>query len=68
MTSTREAGGGATPGRTSDVLRDELTPYNEEQRDAFVAAYKSTLESYPGDLERALKIAHAAARGTPGER
>jgi cation transport regulator len=68
MTPPREASGNTDPGRISDLPPDEMAPYNEEQRDAFVAAYNSALENYAGDRERALEIAHAAARGTPGER
>lgn len=51
-----------------DLPPDELAPYNDEQRQAFMAAYHSALEQHPGDHERALEVAHAAARGTPGER
>ena len=51
----------------SDLPEAELEPYDEEQREAFRATYRNALEEF-GDEERALQIAHAAARGTPGER
>lgn len=51
----------------SDVPEAELEPYDEEQREAFRATYRNALEEF-GDEERARQIAHAAARGTPGER
>lgn len=42
--------------------------YNDEQKKAFLAAVNAALEEYDGDEARAIEIAHAAARGTPGER
>ena len=68
MTPPHEESGSTGSERISDLPPDEMAPYNEEQRLAFLAAYDSALEHYAGDRERALEIAHAAARGTPGER
>lgn len=50
-----------------DVSEDELEVYDDEQRAAFRATYRNALEEF-GDEERARQIAHAAARGTPGDR
>ena len=46
----------------------DLDDYNEEQAEAFRATYASALEQTDGDVERARELAHAAARGTPGDR
>lgn len=46
---------------------EELEAYDGEQREAFRATYRNALEEF-GDEERARQIAHAAARGTPGDR
>lgn len=54
--------------QTADPPADELDPYDDDQKRAFVDAYRSALEHFGGDRERAISIAHAAARGTPGER
>lgn len=50
-----------------DVSEEELEAYDDEQRAAFRATYRNALEEF-GDEERARQIAHAAARGTPGDR
>lgn len=47
---------------------EELEPYNDEQREAFRSTYASALERFGGDQQRAREVAHAAARGTPGDR
>ena len=57
----------------ADESVDELPPeeieqYNDEQKEAFRSTYASALERFPGDQRRALDVAHAAARGTPGDR
>ncbi|HUE96062.1 MAG TPA: hypothetical protein VMN39_05355 [Longimicrobiaceae bacterium] len=50
-----------------DLPERELEAYDDEQREAFRATYRNALEEF-GDKERARQIAHAAARGTPGDR
>lgn len=50
-----------------DVPDEELEAYDDEQRAAFRATYRNALKEF-GDEERAREIAHAAARGTPGDR
>ena len=51
----------------SDLPPKEVEPYSDEQKEAFRASYNSALEEF-GDEQRAIEIAHAAARGTPGDR
>ena len=51
----------------SDQPPKEVEPYSDEQKEAFRASYNSALEEF-GDEQRAIEIAHAAARGTPGDR
>ena len=51
----------------SDRLEQELEPYNEEQREAFRSTYRDALAQF-GDEGRAIEVAHAAAKGTPGDR
>lgn len=58
--------GSATELDGADV--PDLDEYNEEQAEAFRATYASALEQTDGDVERARELAHAAARGTPGDR
>lgn len=53
--------------RPADETKDQLAAYNDEQKEAFRKAYDSAMEQF-GDEARALAIAHAAARGTPGGR
>ena len=50
--------------RPSDVLEQ----YNDEQKEAFRSTFASALEQFDGDESRAREVAHAAARGTPGDR
>lgn len=51
-----------------DLPPAEVEHYNDEQREAFLRSYNSAIEEFGGDERRAVEIAHAAARGTPGER
>lgn len=52
----------------AELPPDQVELYSDEQKEAFRASYNSALEEYDGDEERALDIAHAAAKGTPGDR
>ena len=47
---------------------EEIDQYNDEQKEAFRSTYSSALERFGRDQRRALDVAHAAARGTPGDR
>jgi hypothetical protein len=47
---------------------DDLEQYNDEQKEAFRSTFASALEQFDGDESRASDVAHAAARGTPGDR
>ncbi len=57
------------PYETIDELPpDQVEQYSEEQKEAFRSSYNSALEEFGGDESRAIEIAHAAAKGTPGDR
>lgn len=47
-------------------LSHEIERYNDAQRAAFRASYRSALAEF-GHEDRAREVAHAAARGTPGD-
>lgn len=67
----REEGGARTAAAyetIADLPSDEVEQYNDEQKESFRASYNSALEQFGGDTRRALEIAHAAAKGTPGDR
>lgn len=51
-----------------ELPAEEIEQYNDEQKDAFRATYADALKRFDGDQQRALDVAHAAARGTPGDR
>jgi cation transport regulator len=54
--------------RIADLPEDQVDQYNEEQKKAFLEACNNAMEQFGGDEERAMAVAHAAAKGTPGDR
>jgi hypothetical protein len=51
----------------SGLPPDEAAAFSGEQQRVFTDSYHAALEEF-GDEERALDVARAAARGTPGDR
>jgi hypothetical protein len=67
MARERDAGASRTDHPLSRLSPDEAAAFTDEQRRAFIDSYHAAVDQF-ADEERALGVARAAARGTPGDR
>ena len=48
--------------KISDLPESQVDQYSKHQKEAFLKAFNSALETYDGDESRAFAVAHSAAK------